>query len=814
MKRVLIIPAFLFIGFSLMAQSKLKQTAAPVYQQSQVRPEGDSTKVKVDSIERSEKKVVSVKLNIAEDTLTPTDYMMSIDRVNDDLNSIRDSSVLKFEVVSMGRRVDGITKEINTIRKNTRGRSSVFNIKNLYLYQSFISNLNDENDGYEARAARIYQRVYDAKLSLKSALSDSVFRVMFADDSLKKTFNTKLLRLEKKYNRTDSTVKANIDTINVLKMEIADNAVNLSNMLNMMEVRLDKADKQLFGNELNYLWDKAEKAAKSSEKSIAGRTKLDNEKNAIDYYLSRTSGEREFVVILGVLLFFWLFINRKMLKSIRKPAGASGFLNLKYMKSSPALSVLVLVISLMPLFDAYAPTSYIAIEYFILIVITTIIFSRDERNTFLLYWIALILLFTANILAFLFIEPKFSSRLWMLVLQTGIIIISFLFMWNLEKSRVFYKWIKAAAITAIILSLAAIVCNLLGRFSLSGIFGVSAIFAIIQAVVLAVFAKIIIEIILLQLQSRRIKKGIASSFDSSVIEEKLKIPVGIITLFLWLIMLTSNLNIYHSVTNGVTEFLTSTRTIGSISFKLISVIWFFVIIWFAHILQRLISFLFGETGIDNEDTSSVAKQQHSRLLITRLLVLIGGYLIAIAASGLPLDKLTIILGALGVGIGMGLQNVVNNFVSGIILIFDGTLRIGDEIEVSGQSGRVKELGLRASTLTTADGADVIIPNGNILSQNIVNWTFTQDQKRVTISFTLSGKELDANIINEVINDTIKNIPDVIPVKKPVILYTKVTPSSCGLNVRFWSIIKSSEHTKSEAMPQLSAAFATKSIHFE
>jgi potassium efflux system protein len=123
--------------------------------------------------------------------------------------------------------------------------------------------------------------------------------------------------------------------------------------------------------------------------------------------------------------------------------------------------------------------------------------------------------------------------------------------------------------------------------------------------------------------------------------------------------------------------------------------------------------IFGETGIETEDTISVSKKQHSRLLITRLLVLVGGYLLAIAATGLPIDKITILLGALGIGIGMGLQNVVNNFVSGIILIFDGSLQIGDEIEVSGKAGKVKEIGLRASTLSTADGAEVIIPSPTI-----------------------------------------------------------------------------------------------------
>ena len=135
------------------------------------------------------------------------------------------------------------------------------------------------------------------------------------------------------------------------------------------------------------------------------------------------------------------------------------------------------------------------------------------------------------------------------------------------------------------------------------------------------------------------------------------------------------------------DLLMTIRTVGSISFKLIS-LWFFVIIWFAHILQRLISFLFG---------------------------------------------------ALGLGIGMGLQGIVNNFVSGIILIFDGSLQIGDETEVNGQAGQIREIGLRASTLHTSEVAEVIIPNGAILSQNIVNWTFSNDQKRVTLTFTISAK---------------------------------------------------------------------------
>jgi potassium-dependent mechanosensitive channel len=802
MKRLIFLLALIITGINVSGQSPIDMAISAIMKNIPVR---DAARNKM-SIQK--------KMFQSKDTLILSDYMMSIDRVNDELNTISDSSKLGFDVVRMGRRIDVITNDISIIRKNMRGRGSTYNIKNLYLYQSFTNNLNNENDRYEVIIGKLYQRVNRAKLSLKTAMADSVFRKIYKDKNIKKSMDAKLVRLERKWSRSDSTTKANVDSLNVIKVKIADNAVNLSNMLNIMEIRLDRADVQLFGREVNFIWEKKQTAPVASNTSRVPISKIASERNAIIYYFSQTSNQRAFVIILGLLLFLLLFLRRNILKEIREKPDEYEFLQMKNLDKFPVLAVFLVLLCLMPFFDAYAPTSYVSVFYFLLLIISSVIFIRKENLEFLVRWFFLVLLFTGYTLTFLFIEPTFLSRIWLLLLQAGIIFFSFVFYRQLDRNIPYYKLIKKASIVGILLAGTGIMCNVFGRFSLSGIFGISAIFAVTQAVVLPVFIDTILEIVLLQLQSSRIKKGFKTPFDSSIIIRKVKSPLVLIALLLWFVMLFSNLNIYHSITNSLVNFLTSPVSIGSISIKLLSVLYFFVIIWLAHILQQLISFLFGETGIENEDVTPVTKKQHSRLLITRLLVLVGGYMLAIAASGLPVDKITILLGALGIGIGMGLQNLVNNFVSGIVLIFDGSLKIGDEIEVSGQAGRVKEIGLRSSTLSTSDGADILIPNGNILSQNIVNWTFTNDHKRVMIGFTLSGKELDANVINEVINETIKTIHGVIPNKKPVILYTKVTPESCTLTVRFWSTTGNSDHAKSEAMLQLSAAFSGKNIKFE
>lgn len=127
---------------------------------------------------------------------------------------------------------------------------------------------------------------------------------MYSDSSLGNAFEKKLVRLERKWNRSDSTTKANIDTLNALKIKIADNAVNLSNMLNIMDVRLDRTDKQLFGPEVNYLWQIAEKDTITNGSSRVVMTRLGSEKNAINFYFKQTSGKKAFVIIL---LFQYLY---------------------------------------------------------------------------------------------------------------------------------------------------------------------------------------------------------------------------------------------------------------------------------------------------------------------------------------------------------------------------------------------------------------------------------------------------------------------------------------------------------------------------
>jgi potassium-dependent mechanosensitive channel len=116
----------------------------------------------------------------------------------------------------------------------------------------------------------------------------------------------------------------------------------------------------------------------------------------------------------------------------------------------------------------------------------------------------------------------------------------------------------------------------------------------------------------------------------------------------------------------------------------------------------------------------------------RYSILIGGVLLAFSAAGVSLSRVTLLAGALGVGLGFGLQNLVNNFVSGVILLFERPVQVGDIVDIGSLVGEVKRIGMRSSTIRTVEGAEVVVPNGDLISKSVINWTLSDRRRRIEI----------------------------------------------------------------------------------
>jgi len=162
-----------------------------------------------------------------------------------------------------------------------------------------------------------------------------------------------------------------------------------------------------------------------------------------------------------------------------------------------------------------------------------------------------------------------------------------------------------------------------------------------------------------------------------------------------------------------------------------------------------------------------------------------GFLLAAAAAGFDLSRFTLLAGAFGVGLGFGLQNVVNNFVSGLILIFERPIQVGDVVEVGAVQGQVRRIGIRASTVRTWSGAEVIVPNGDLISQQVTNWTLSDRLRRLEVAVGVRYGT-DPQRVIDLLTATAGQHPDVLSSPEVTTVFQGFGQGSLDFIVRAWT----------------------------
>ena len=147
------------------------------------------------------------------------------------------------------------------------------------------------------------------------------------------------------------------------------------------------------------------------------------------------------------------------------------------------------------------------------------------------------------------------------------------------------------------------------------------------------------------------------------------------------------------------------------------------------------------------------------LQFVRYVLITGGVLLAMAAMGIDLTKVTLLAGALGVGIGLGLQGVVNNFVSGLILLVERPIGAGDSVQIGDVQGVVRKIGVRSTTILTAQGDEIIVPNAEFISKSVTNWTLPDRRRKLDIDVSVA-RGADPESIMRGLEDTAATIDGV------------------------------------------------------
>ncbi len=266
-----------------------------------------------------------------------------------------------------------------------------------------------------------------------------------------------------------------------------------------------------------------------------------------------------------------------------------------------------------------------------------------------------------------------------------------------------------------------------------------------------------------------------------------------VAFMLWVDVSLGFFSVREAVLAAVVSFFTAPIREGRINFSLWDMIAFGLVLSAAIMISRWVRLL-----LEEDIFPRMRLARGIPMMITTTVyysILLFGFFLALGIAGVDLNRFTLLAGAFGVGVGFGLQNIVNNFISGLILLFERPIHPGDTVEVSGLSGVVKSIGVRSSTIATGDGADAIIPNATLISEKLMNWTLTNPWRRVDVRIAVAyGSDLEK--VMQILLSVAAADPDVLREPAPAVVFQGFGDSALNFEMRVWAPVQANLDTKS------------------
>ena len=383
--------------------------------------------------------------------------------------------------------------------------------------------------------------------------------------------------------------------------------------------------------------------------------------------------------------------------------------------------------------------------------------------------------------------PLFQRLLYLvlsLVAVTGLALLHRRF--RLEKRSQAGVWWRATIATcrvAALMLVFSIVANVLGVVELTLLFTGGLFNSAYMALATVVSVLILDGAVAVAMETETARKLRMVRFYPRLIRKRVSgaIHVGGALLWLWVTALLFDLS--NPIVGWIAGVLNYKWTAGTLEASLGGVLAFVLTIWASVLISRFVRFVLEEDIYPRVHLARGLPGTISMLVRYSLLTI--GFLIAVAAAGIPLSNFTILAGALGVGIGFGMQNMVNNFISGLILAFERPIQIGDTVEVGELLGKVKLIGIRASTVRTFEGAEVIVPNGDLISQQVTNWTLSDHRRRIRLPVGVAYGT-DPQQVIDLLMQVATGHEDVLDEPEPAVLFLGFGDSSLDFEMRFWT----------------------------
>lgn len=485
-----------------------------------------------------------------------------------------------------------------------------------------------------------------------------------------------------------------------------------------------------------------------------------------------------FGAIMLPLFFLVSFIARKVLRS-----GAS-MQNYKTTLTRPISAWLLMMVVGMLVIQLTGPVLRMTI-LMLAAWIPVMRLQPEHVNRVFGRWVYLTgVFFFINLLGIVFSQEPFIFRI--LLLCNSLLIMATL-SWLLYRSARLLTDAKLTALRVLVglgiaVTATAFLSNVVGNVSLTAMLND----ALVKSAYMALFLFALGNVV--RAFTRFIFRSYAEKLVTHIQAAGGIIPVltrlfNVALVLFWLYGTLTVFRVYRPLMDALAVISAFELGYGEFSISIGSVVVFAVSVYLSFWLAKTLRGMLKEDILPNMDLPRGVANSVSTM--SYYFLLLAGLMVALTAAGFKVSQLAIVIGALSVGIGFGLQTVVNNFVSGLILMLERPIQPGDTVELSGTVGRVRDIGMRATTLTTAEGADVVVPNGMLLAEKMINWTLSNTQRRIDIPVGVAYGT-DPRRVLDILKGVANSTRGVSSHPVPSVLFTGFGASSMDFSVRAWA----------------------------
>jgi potassium-dependent mechanosensitive channel len=721
----------------------------------------------------------------------------------DRLNSIENSLLSEKDTTSFKEQQELFAKGLETTTSSIPELEANPNLRRFFNTRNRLNLINKDIENEKNNIRQYTTELYYHLDYIHGIRYDSAWNHYLADSSLQSSYSDEFNLLRSRVNEVDSLCQGKLNQYVQIEKTFNEQSLYTLKLKNRLTGDINKIRSKVMHAEEPPVWAMGLKKYPEFIDVLIKTAKI-KFKALTDY--SKSSLFELILMRILVLIFASLPVlyMKRIFKNGPETIYTSSF---RYVHKHTAYLAAPIVLVFAPLLFQFPPMIFLDILLVSLVIAVSVITLRDIKTLNKYYIIGLLVYYIILKLFNVFTDTTIAERIF-LSLSILVFAGSVIFIKNINRHNIRYKFLVRllAGFCALHLLAGWIFCCLgnliLGKWlitsGLDGFFLILILFFTING----------INDYILMAGDVLNRKYPEFHPDLNKFLKKLRPFQVFLAIVFWIAAYLMNTSLYESTKVNISHFLTQYRFIGDLQFTLSDIVIFFGFSLGGILLAGVLKPLLNTEDHDSHDKNSYWE---SYIFVLRLVIIFTGFILGITAAGLDLKNLNVLFGALGVGLGFGLQHIFNNLVSGVMIAFDRPFKIGDLLTLPEGSGRVKEIGLRSTILDTGEGAEIIVPNGNLISNIFSNWTLTNSRRKLTLSVQVS-READSGRVREILTNAIQETDGILSNPGPRVSFKKITENSLNFELDFWvSNMKFADNIQSGLNEKIAAELMTNQI---